>query len=78
MSGNRACRHLSDSEHVRDAGLKAAPDTDVWNYARNNGFMIVSKDSDFHQRSPPIGFTAESHLDPIGKLLDDRCRPRPP
>lgn len=28
----------------------------VWNYARTNGFMIVSKDSDFHQRSLLLGY----------------------
>lgn len=37
--------------HVRDVNLKIAPDSDVWNYARENDFIIVSKDSDFYQRS---------------------------
>ena len=37
--------------HVRDYGLKGFPDDDVWEYARNNGFTVVSKDSDFYQRS---------------------------
>ena len=40
-----------ESMHVRDCGLKGFPDEDVWEYARNNGFTIVSKDSDFYQRS---------------------------
>ena len=40
-----------ESIHVRDCGLKGFPDEDVWEYARNNGFTIVSKDSDFYQRS---------------------------
>jgi len=40
-----------ESIHVRDCGLKGFPDEDVWEYARNNGFAIVSKDSDFYQRS---------------------------
>jgi predicted nuclease of predicted toxin-antitoxin system len=40
-----------EAEHVRNVGLKAAADTLVWNYAKSNGFMIVSKDADFHQRS---------------------------
>ncbi len=44
------------SDHVRDLGMKSAPDTEVWNYARSNGFTIVSKDSDFHQRSLLHGF----------------------
>ena len=37
--------------HVRECGLLGQPDEDVWEYARANGFTIVSKDSDFHQRS---------------------------
>jgi len=39
------------SAHVRECGLLGQPDEDVWEYARGNGFAIVSKDSDFHQRS---------------------------
>lgn len=39
------------STHVRDCGLKGKADEDVWDYAHTNGFTIVSKDSDFHQRS---------------------------
>ncbi len=37
--------------HVSEVGLSRAPDTDVWAYARTHGLTIVSKDSDFHQRS---------------------------
>ena len=44
------------SEHVRNVGLRDAPDTEVWNYAKTNGFAIVSKDSDFHQRSLVLGY----------------------
>ena len=40
-----------DSAHVRDVGLAEASDQDVWDYARDNGFVIASKDDDFHQRS---------------------------
>lgn len=44
-----------DSLHVRDVGLKAADDPIVWGYARQRGFVIVSKDADFHQRSFVFG-----------------------
>ena len=44
-----------NSIHVRDCGLKGLPDEDVWDYARTHGFIIVSKDSDFHQRSLLFG-----------------------
>jgi predicted nuclease of predicted toxin-antitoxin system len=39
------------SAHVRDAGLATSPDPDVWAHAAANGFVIVSKDTDFQQRA---------------------------
>ena len=44
-----------DSIHVRDTGLAAADDLEVWEYAKNNGLTIVSKDSDFRQLSFTFG-----------------------
>lgn len=44
------------SVHVRDVGLKAADDLLVWEFARDNGFIIVSKDADMHQRSFLFGY----------------------
>jgi predicted nuclease of predicted toxin-antitoxin system len=48
-------RRLEDlfpsSTHVANAGLESSSDQVIWDYAVNNGFVIVSKDSDFHQRS---------------------------
>ena len=43
------------SSHVRDVGLSDAEDGAVWSYAAQQGFMIVSKDLDFHQRSLVLG-----------------------
>ena len=40
-----------DSSHVREVGLRDADDTIIWEYAKLNGYAIVSKDSDFQQRS---------------------------
>ena len=40
-----------DSMHVRDLGLKAADDETVWAYAVEHELAIISKDSDFRQRS---------------------------
>ncbi|MBV9788774.1 MAG: DUF5615 family PIN-like protein [Chloroflexi bacterium] len=45
-----------NSVHVREIGLNAASDTIIWDYAKRNGYMIVSKDSDFHQRSFVLGY----------------------
>jgi predicted nuclease of predicted toxin-antitoxin system len=52
-------RRLADlfagSLHVRDIGMKATDDPIVWEYAKNNGFMIVSKDADMHDLSLVFG-----------------------
>jgi predicted nuclease of predicted toxin-antitoxin system len=39
------------SRHVRDCGLKGKPDREIWDFARREGFVITSKDSDFVQRT---------------------------
>ncbi len=44
-----------DSIHVRNVGLHQSDDPMVWDYAKENGFVIVSKDSDFQQRSLLLG-----------------------
>jgi predicted nuclease of predicted toxin-antitoxin system len=43
------------SVHVADVGHLAAEDLTIWNHARDNGFTIVSKDSDFHRMSFVLG-----------------------
>ena len=44
-----------DSLHVRDVGLKAADDPSIWDYAKDNDFMIVSKDANMHDLSLVFG-----------------------
>ncbi len=49
---------FSGSQHIRELGLKGRTDEEIWDYAKANGFAIVSKDQDFYQRtllygSPP-------------------------
>ena len=39
------------SEQVKTLKLTNTDDALIWEYAKTNGFVIVSKDSDFHQRS---------------------------
>ena len=55
----RLARALADaypgSEHVRDVGLRGAEDAQVWEHAAREGFVIVSKDADFFQRSAVCG-----------------------
>jgi predicted nuclease of predicted toxin-antitoxin system len=45
-----------NSAHVADLGLSMADDEAVWNYARANDFMIISKDADFSELSLLRGF----------------------
>lgn len=42
---------FSGSTHVHLVGLGSALDDEVWNYARENGFTVVTKDADYHERS---------------------------
>ena len=44
-------KEFPESLHVRDIGLERAMDESIWGYAKDNGFVIVSKDSYFHQLS---------------------------
>ncbi|HEY5054550.1 MAG TPA: DUF5615 family PIN-like protein [Acidobacteriaceae bacterium] len=40
-----------ESQHVNDLGFGNAEDSAVWDHAKVHGFAIVSKDSDFAERS---------------------------
>jgi predicted nuclease of predicted toxin-antitoxin system len=40
-----------ESQHVTEAGLDEASDSTIWEYAKEKGLAIVSKDTDFQQRS---------------------------
>jgi len=44
------------SAHVRAVGLRGAEDRQIWDYCREHGFAIVSKDTDFRDRSFVEGF----------------------
>lgn len=50
-----ALKDLYNAVHVRDIGLSAASDTRIWEYGGRHDLIIVSKDSDFHQRSFLLG-----------------------
>lgn len=44
------------SAHVREKGLRGTADSAIWNYCRDNAFILVSKDADFGERSLLYGF----------------------
>ena len=44
-----------DSAHVHSLGLGSAGDAAVWEFARDHGFTIVTRDADFDERSTLAG-----------------------
>ena len=55
----RILRHIDQvfpgSARVADYDLITVADEAIWDFAKLNGFVLVSKDSDFHQRSFVLG-----------------------
>ena len=39
-----------ESTHIETLGMRGETDEHIWDYARDSGFVIVSKDNDFRQR----------------------------
>ena len=56
----RLVQHLADlypdSKHVYPLGLDRASDTQIWDYARERGFTLVTQDSDFNDMSEVLSF----------------------
>lgn len=46
---------FAGSCHVQDVQLNATTDAEIWDFARTNGFTLISKDSDFYDRSVLLG-----------------------
>jgi predicted nuclease of predicted toxin-antitoxin system len=45
---SRIIQDFSDSKHVSDVGLAGAEDPDIWQFAKKEGFVIVTFDSDYY------------------------------
>ena len=54
---------------MRLLALEKADDRDIWEYARQRDFTLVSKDSDYHERSALLGHPP--------KVIWLRCGNRP-
>jgi len=52
----RLADSYQNSDHLDLLGLGTADDAIVWEYARNNGFVVVTKDADFADLSVLRGF----------------------
>jgi len=59
--------------HIAECGLEGASDDQVWQYARDHAFAIVSKDSDFAERSALRRTPAESDLASNRQLQNCPC-----
>lgn len=44
------------SKHVSDVGLSGADDTEIWQFARKEGFVIVTFDSDYYDMALIQGY----------------------
>jgi predicted nuclease of predicted toxin-antitoxin system len=53
---NRLADIFPDSNHVDNLGMAQADDSDVWVYAQNKGFVIVTKDGDYNELLILCGF----------------------
>ncbi len=55
----RLVRALQDvfpeAKHVKYYNLESEADDRIWHFAKNEGYTIVTKDDDFHQRSITFG-----------------------
>ncbi|HTV43541.1 MAG TPA: DUF5615 family PIN-like protein [Candidatus Sulfotelmatobacter sp.] len=69
----KLCERLADlfpgSDQVRLAGLEFADDRAIWDFAKANGFTVVSKDSDFADMAALFG--------PPPKVIWLRCGNEP-
>lgn len=48
--------YFPESEHVRLSGMDKDDDRLIWQYARDNDFIIVTQDADFEMLSQLYGF----------------------
>ena len=48
-------RRVPESLHVAEIGLDTATDREIWEYAAQRGYVIVSKDTDFRQLALVFG-----------------------
>lgn len=53
---NRLADVYPNSVHVSSIGLEKALDKAVWEYARQNDYMIITKDADFSELSLLLDF----------------------
>ena len=63
---------FAGSIHVSAVGLFAAPDQQIWNYAKENGFTILTKDKDFASLNLIWGAPPKVILAQLGNCATER------
>ena len=53
---NRLSDLYPDSNHVYPLGIDRVADREVWEYARREGYLVVTKDADFSDLCMLLGF----------------------
>lgn len=51
----RLQKQFPASAHIREFGLSDATDAEIWTFAQQNAFVILTKDADFNDRSEIFG-----------------------
>jgi predicted nuclease of predicted toxin-antitoxin system len=59
------------SNHVGSLALDCVSDQEIWDFAESEGYVILSKDSDFHQMSLVRGFPPKVIFLKIGNCSTD-------
>jgi len=70
----------SGSSHIKTEGLMNASDLEIWEYAKNQHFIIVTQDSDFNDLYLMKGFppkilwfqTGNLRTDELARILENR------
>jgi len=62
-------QHFGECVHVNKTELpKPAKDTEIWNYAASNGYIIITQDSDFLHLFETKGFPPKIVLLRVGNI----------
>lgn len=48
-------QYFDELRHVRDIGMNSTDDGAIWSFAKEEGFMIVTRDRDFFERAIVVG-----------------------
>lgn len=69
-----------EAKQIRELGLENFTDRNIWKYAKDNGYTIVTYDSDFYELSAYFGHppriiwlrTGNRNTDDLAQLLIDK------